>query len=214
MWYHPIMSTAQHVILFKYNWFRVDSGAAVVGPFESLEAASGALESVAAGGFVDCEAWVLPLASLASVRDELTKRKEEVDAAAAAELARRGGQLTVDQVIARCEALPDLLPVVVACEGSPYDGQTIDGTDSYRGSYDELAIVPSAGPPVVVAHLRDEMRRSLGSCYYGHKGGEYYMSGDTHVWLSEYGESSGLAVVDVRLSADGLRVELACRRTG
>jgi len=106
--------------------------------------------------------------------------------------------------------------VTIASEAgdSPFEGQTVDGTDSYRGSYDELAIVPSQGPPVVLAHFRDEMRRSLGGCYCGHKGGEYYMSGDTHVWLSDHGVSSGLAVVDVRLSADGARVEVVCKLTG
>lgn len=198
-----------HYIVFKYSFFKLDADVAVVGPFASEAEASTALTGVDAECLCGYEACLLPAASLESVLATLRRHKAEVDAGVAAELACRGGQLTIDQVISRCEGLPDL-PVVIASK-TQYDGMSPSRVGSYRGGYDQLMIMPvNSTTGVNLFVFKEQMKRSIGSCYGGYKGGEYYMSGDTHVWVSEYGVSSGLAVVDVRLSEDALAVLLIC----
>lgn len=199
-----------HVVLFKYNWFHMGHEQAVVGPFESAGEAKERIAPLLAEGLTDfCETLIVPFSSLATVTAALKKRKVEAAAEEAEELARRGEQHTIDDVIKRCEGLPDL-PVVISSV-TQYDGMSPGKMGSYRGAYDELAIKPTSGEPaILLSTFKGEMERSIGSYYRGYKGGDHYMSGDTQVWVSEYGVSSGLAVVDVRLSDDGQRILLVC----
>lgn len=137
-------------------------------------------------------------------------RKQEIEQK---KLARRiaTGQLTIQQIIDKCESLPDL-PVIIASDSIlKYSGKYPDGTDSYRGYYNELAI--DIGDKVItLSSFLSEIKASLHHCYSGYKGGDYYMSKDTFVWLAEYGELSRIIIIDVRLAAGGEVVYLCVRK--
>jgi len=99
------------------------------------------------------------------------------------------GQLTIGQIIKKCQGLPNL-PIRISCIknndknlSSDYSGMCPYDTDSYRGYYDELSLNP-------IDPNREEidlncfvrmMEDSLGRTYYGYRGGEYYMHEDTFV---------------------------------
>ncbi len=72
--------------------------------------------------------------------------------------------------------------------------------DSYRGYYSDLAIEFSNGSDsdCTVGELAKVLDNAIGETYEGYKGGEYIMNEDTKVWVSNYGESSGTAIVGVR----------------
>lgn len=69
---------------------------------------------------------------------------------------------------------------------------------SYRGAYDELAIVPT--PSVcVVEDMLARARQANGALFTGYKGGEYRMGLSTPLWVAAWG-SLGLAVTDIVIS--------------
>jgi hypothetical protein len=121
------------------------------------------------------------------------------------------GQITIGQIIQKCEMLPDL-PVVVHCALVEFDGVYPSEPDSYRGYYDELAIDISRDKEVTLSTFIEWMVDSLHQVYSGHKGGEYNMCEDTFVWLAGCGESTGIAVTDVCLSPDGDIIRLVCNK--
>jgi hypothetical protein len=82
---------------------------------------------------------------------------------------------------------------------------------SYRGNYEELALEP-VSIKNTIADLLLRMERSLNNTFPGYKGDLFCMGGNTYVWVSKYGESSQLAVVDVRLSQDGKTVEVVVKK--
>lgn len=77
------------------------------------------------------------------------------------------------------------------------------GLDSYRGYYEDLALsFKDTGrhgehtSPTVAALLGD-LRGAVGKSFTGYKGGEFTMGRDTAMWVANYGESGGTAVVGV-----------------
>lgn len=70
---------------------------------------------------------------------------------------------------------------------------------SYRGYYCDLAFSPCdniSSTDDLLYILKDILDGYL----EGYKGGSYQMTKDTPLWISEYGEASGLAIVDVKVS--------------
>lgn len=73
---------------------------------------------------------------------------------------------------------------------------------SWRGAYDELALNhqrdgdPKAQPMKVRAFLK-MLKAAVGKTYTGYKGGDFTMSKDTPVWVSNYGDADDTAVVGV-----------------
>jgi len=57
---------------------------------------------------------------------------------------------------------------------------------SYRGYYNQLAFEPEEN--TTVGAMLDAANSANGETYEGWKGGEYYMHGDTAVWLANRGE--------------------------
>lgn len=105
-------------------------------------------------------------------------------------------QLTIGEIISKVKAISDK-------EGElhvQYDFADLYPTDidSWRGSYDELALNHSSGGDKLTG---SEFVRMLGLCigktFTGYKGGEYVMSEDTPVWVANYGDVGSTAVVDV-----------------
>ena len=93
---------------------------------------------------------------------------------------RAATQMTLGELI---EVLEDLDPSKmiqgISCE-----------LDSYRGYYSDLAIYPS-DKGCNVGDLLERCREAMGECFEGYKGGGFYMTANTPIWLSFYGESSG-----------------------
>lgn len=68
---------------------------------------------------------------------------------------------------------------------------------SYRGYYDHVAIETSCLRTTVGAYLA-VVDTALKATFEGYKGGSYEMGTDTPVWVSEWGQCSGVAVVGVK----------------
>ena len=76
------------------------------------------------------------------------------------------------------------------------DGRGLGAVGSYRGFYDHVALSTGAE----VGTVRDAVKavsRAIGATFYGYKGGEYLMTEETPVWVSEYGEASERYVTGV-----------------
>lgn len=80
-----------------------------------------------------------------------------------------------------------------------------DGThpgefSSYRGFYRFIAI--EKGNRCMVNELLTKVRVAIGNMYIGYKGGEYKMTRATPVWVSEYGEASGIGLIGIENLGD------------
>lgn len=104
-----------------------------------------------------------------------------------------GGPLTtftLGALIGQLGFLPDDKPVRLDCGGNP------GRVDSYRGFYDNLAIQPDPRRQTV-AGLRGVLCAAVGEVFTGYKGGGYVMTEETPLWVSPWGEASGLRVCGV-----------------
>lgn len=122
------------------------------------------------------------------------------------------GQLTIGQIIKKCEQFPVNLPVMVVSSDTRYSDKYPLNPDSYRGYYDELSFDVTDKPCTCFEFLT-RLKLSLENTFYGYKGGEYSMCESTFVWIAESGVNSSLAVVDVRLSDDQQKVVLETKST-
>lgn len=115
------------------------------------------------------------------------------------------GQMALGDLIDALAMLQADLPVVF---GEAEDATPV-GFDSYRGYYDELALEWVMGDPISVKTLREMAESADGSTFTGYKGGEYSMDRSTPMWVSNYGESSGVMLVGIL--DDGDRIVLETR---
>lgn len=67
---------------------------------------------------------------------------------------------------------------------------------SYRGYYSDLAFEQEL-KPVTVGEVLADLKAALGKTFEGYKGGDFLMGENTPLWVSSWGSSSGLAVVDL-----------------
>lgn len=115
------------------------------------------------------------------------------------------------QKLSECDLSKRLFAVV---ENQPDEPKAIPlpSLCSYRGVYRDLAIEMTMNPERIVSvqSILNELRFAVGTEYSGYKGGEYLMTQATIVWLSNYGQCSGLVVVDVKEESDC--VNLICHR--
>ena len=123
-----------------------------------------------------------------------TDRRERLD---------KSDQLTLGELLAKLEAiapsLQDKSPEVIFdfCNYFP------TGFDSWRGSYDELALEPSEawwgyeGDPMSLDSFIKMCRETIGKEFTGYKGGEFTMGKTTPVWVASHGNSGNTALVDV-----------------
>lgn len=118
---------------------------------------------------------------------------------------RTSRQLTLGELIRRLEALPlasdgwgeplpDKKVVFDFCDFAPH------WLDSWRGSYAELAIVPTVDydKRITAEAFLARLRAAVGGTFQGYKGGDFVMGDDTPVWVSRHGENSYTGVVGVR----------------
>ena len=67
---------------------------------------------------------------------------------------------------------------------------------SYRGYYEDLAICRADDDqPVKASVLYQAAKDALGQMFMGYKGGQYTAEDDTLLWVGEWGQPSGLAVL-------------------
>ena len=107
-------------------------------------------------------------------------------------------QWTLGQMIEALETLPSETPV----EG-------VGDLESYRGYYSDLSFETSGASERTVERVLADCRAALGACFTGYKGGDFWMTGNTPLWDSPYGDSSGLKLMglDVRDGVVRLRIE-------
>lgn len=113
--------------------------------------------------------------------------------------------MTLGQIITALENVPhEDAPVRFAGAIYAFPSEFV----SYRGSYDQLALVPllpgEEGPRSdTVRTLLAEARAADGATFTGCKGGDFEMGRDTPVWVAGFGEYPGLAIVDMRSDGEG-----------
>ena len=76
-------------------------------------------------------------------------------------------------------------------------GTYVSGFSSYRGNYQELAIVPSGGyssESLTVAQFLTKAKEADGARFDGWKGGEYLMTRENGLWLAHVGECPGIGI--------------------
>ena len=108
-----------------------------------------------------------------------------VDGLGAAEQRMRAasGQMTLGKLIAELEKYDGNMPI----EG-------LGRLHSYRGYYSDLAL-EELPEPTVVHELLTECRSAMGKVFTGYKGGDFQMGESTPMWISEYGDNSGMKLI-------------------
>ena len=99
-------------------------------------------------------------------------------------------QMTLGKMIETLNGLP------VDARISYGDGASPGIPESYRGYYSDLSFRDTV-QPINVGSFLDKCQQALNETFEGYKGGDYRMGQDTPLWRSEYGEASGLAIMDV-----------------
>ncbi len=70
--------------------------------------------------------------------------------------------------------------------------------DSWRGSYDELALdYTHEGEELTATKFLELLKSAVGKNFTGYKGGGFTMSEATPVWVSNYGEGCNTAVIGI-----------------
>lgn len=73
----------------------------------------------------------------------------------------------------------------------------------YRGYYNELSIdyikrsELKSQLPITVKLMKHFCKEAIGKSFIGYKGGEYFMTKDTPLWVSQWGDNSGRILKDV-----------------
>lgn len=70
--------------------------------------------------------------------------------------------------------------------------------DSWRGSYDELALnFEMQGEEMNVSEFLEMLKDCIGKTFTGYKGGDFMMHKGTPIWVANYSHSGNKAVIDV-----------------
>lgn len=101
------------------------------------------------------------------------------------------GQMTLGELEARLQALPPDMPIRFD------DGRHPGELMSYRGYYDHVAI--DGGDALIVRRLLERVTAAIGSTMAGYKGGDFRMTRHTPVWVSEYGDNSGIGAIGLEI---------------
>ena len=104
--------------------------------------------------------------------------------------------MTLGGMVDALSGYPADMPIRLDTGGAP------GKPGSYRGYYSDLAL--SHGELDTVSKLLSELRRALGATFTGYKGGDFFMDEKTPLWVSEYGEVSGVAVMGLAAPHDTL----------
>ena len=69
--------------------------------------------------------------------------------------------------------------------------------DSYRGYYDQLALNYDINGSCTVEKLLKLAKQSVKKTFIGYKGGNFLMTKNTPVWISNYGNTSNMLLTKV-----------------
>lgn len=108
----------------------------------------------------------------------------------------KSNQLSLGEIISKVE---DLLKLKDEKINVVYDFGYLapKEIDSWRGSYDELALDYSNHGGLTLKDFHELLLKAVDNTFEGYKGGEYTMSKDTPVWVANYGDSGHTAVLGV-----------------
>jgi len=98
----------------------------------------------------------------------------------AGELERSHYHLTLQKLINKLSESAASKEVVFDVGGYPHN------PDSYRGYYSDLAF-SNNDTAITAGEFLDVATACLGKTFYGYKGGDFVMRGDTPLWMAEYG---------------------------
>jgi hypothetical protein len=129
------------------------------------------------------------MSRIISIDDLLPNLKHAIRAEAEA-----AGQFTLGKLIAELEKLPQ----DAKCK--------LCNPHSYRGYYDQLAF-EGVGSGTVADALASA-KFAMGQVFEGYKGGDFWMTGNTMVWLANYG-SCGDRIVGLGINGDHVVVSTA-----
>lgn len=107
--------------------------------------------------------------------------------------------LTLGKLIEILEEVPEDYVIVID------DSKLAPGdVMSYRGYYSDLSFDRQYEPRKVggPGGFLGELKEALNSTFEGYKGGDFYMDEGTPLWISEYGTSEGLAIMDLTINKD------------
>jgi hypothetical protein len=111
---------------------------------------------------------------------------------AAGRSTRSDYHLTLGELIAALRDMPEDLRV----DCGDVDGEHPGRATSYRGYYSDLAFMPTKDA-TTAGELLKICEATLGTTLEGYKGGDFLMDANTPLWISEYGSSSGRAVIGI-----------------
>ena len=126
------------------------------------------------------------------INNAMTARRKEV--------LSRSDQLTLGELILKLEPIVKKQKDRQDEASIKYDFEYLfpTGLDSWRGSYEELALnYETEGKYMSVTAFYNMLTETVGKTFHGYKGGEYVMNKHTPIWVANYGNSGNTAVVDV-----------------
>src|ERR1019366_1906545 len=77
-----------------------------------------------------------------------------------------------------------------------FAGYAPERLSSYRGYYEDLAIVPNEAS-ITVLMFREMLLKAVGETFEGYKGGGFVMHRRSRVWVAPVGTSSGTAITGI-----------------
>ena len=113
---------------------------------------------------------------------------------------RSGYHLTLGEAIKQLAKFPNRYVVTFDTSNlSPHDEM------SYRGYYSDLAFNESNESKTVEEFVQ-QLQDALNQEYTGYKGGDFRMDESTPLWVAEYGEASGIAIMSMHVAEDRIVV--------
>ncbi len=106
-------------------------------------------------------------------------------------------QLTLGKIISRCQVIAMNDREEEPTVRFDFEFLVPERLDSWRGSYDELALGFGDGDGPKLSEFIRMLQGALGKTFYGYKGGDFVMSPTTPVWVANYGNSGNTAVIEV-----------------
>lgn len=74
---------------------------------------------------------------------------------------------------------------------------------SYRGYYADLALGYTLDDKMTVGELLQQAKECINKTFIGYKGGEFVMTENTPLWISNYGECSDMTIGSIECPYDG-----------
>ncbi len=114
----------------------------------------------------------------------------------------KSDQLTLGELILKLEPIADRKREHEATVKYDFEYLYPSFFDSWRGSYNELALdICGFGredyKPLTVSEFLKKAKQAIGQEFYGYKSGTYTMNKNTPIWIANYGNAGSTALIDV-----------------